>query len=282
MKIMVILCIIALLAFAANYYCLTSIKKTEYTIDTDKNIGKSKEIVVLADLHDTIYGNNNDKLLKLVNSYKDAIVVIAGDMITGKATADWSNTMKFVIEISKNHKVFYINGNHECRVRDYPEKYRSNYELYRKSLTAAGVTFLENTHILYDNIQLYGLEIDEKYYDKFKRQTISIDEINSNIGERDENNFSILIAHNPRYIDDYVKWKPDLIVSGHFHGGIVRIPFVGGVMSPQVDIFPKYDGGIYNVDGCKAIVSRGTGTHTLKLRLFNRPEIIKIKLQNNH
>lgn len=282
MKIMVILCIIALLAFAVNYYCLTSIKKTEYTIDTDKNIGKSKEIVVLADLHDTIYGNNNDKLLKLVNSYKDAIVVIAGDMITGKATADWSNTMKFVIEITKNHKVFYVNGNHECRVRDYPEKYRANYELYRKSLTAAGVTFLENTHILYDNIQLYGLEIDEKYYDKFKRQTISIDEINSNIGERDENNFSILIAHNPRYIDDYVKWKPDLIVSGHFHGGIVRIPFVGGVMSPQVDIFPKYDGGIYNVDGCKAIVSRGTGTHTLKLRLFNRPEIIKIKLQNNH
>ena len=70
------------------------------------------------------------------------------------------------------------------------------------------------------------------------------------------------------------------MLSGHAHGGQLRLPFIGGVMSTQVDFFPEYDGGIYRKNGKTIIVSRGLGNHFPGFRINNKPEIIKIKLQN--
>ena len=83
-----------------------------------------------------------------------------------------------------------------------------------------------------------------------------------------------MIAHNPTFMDTYLKWGADLVTSGHLHGGVVRIPFVGGIISPQFVLFPKYSGEMKSVGEATAVVSKGIGIHTIKVRLLNPAEIV--------
>lgn len=87
-----------------------------------------------------------------------------------------------------------------------------------------------------------------------------------------------MIAHNPEYFEAYAGWGADLTVSGHVHGGVMRLPFLGGVISPRLTLFPKYDGGMFERNGRFMVVSRGLGTHTLPIRIFNPGELIMIEL----
>ena len=96
----------------------------------------------------------------------------------------------------------------------------------------------------------------------------------------EEDKYNILLAHNPNFIDSYAKWGADLTLSGHIHGGMVRIPFLGGVFSPDTVLFPKYSSGLYEVDGKKLIVSRGLGRGVRGFRFFNKPEINVITLNS--
>ena len=93
-----------------------------------------------------------------------------------------------------------------------------------------------------------------------------------------DNSYHILLAHNPSYMEAYKEWGSDLILSGHLHGGCVRLPGIGGVITPQAFLFPKYSGEM-TVDGKQTIiVSKGLGTHTFNVRLFNPAEVIAITL----
>lgn len=88
-----------------------------------------------------------------------------------------------------------------------------------------------------------------------------------------------MIAHNPAHAKAYRDWGADLVVSGHFHGGIVRVPGVGGVITPQLRLFPRYDGGMYQDGKTTFVVSRGIGEHTLPVRLFNTPEVVVLNMK---
>ena len=87
------------------------------------------------------------------------------------------------------------------------------------------------------------------------------------------------MAHSPIYFNTYTKWEADLTLSGHLHGGIMRLPFVGGVIGPDFFIFPKYSGGLYKDNGKSMIVSCGAGMHTVNLRIFNPPELTLVELK---
>jgi predicted MPP superfamily phosphohydrolase len=100
------------------------------------------------------------------------------------------------------------------------------------------------------------------------------------IGDKPNKNFAILIAHNPVYFTEYTRWGADLTLSGHLHGGLVRLPFIGGVASPQIRLFPKYSAGNYTENGQQMIVSRGLGSHSLMPRIWNAPEIVSITLKH--
>ena len=104
------------------------------------------------------------------------------------------------------------------------------------------------------------------------------EEVEKLLGSPKKDTFSILIAHNPEYFPYYAAWGADLTVSGHIHGGIMRLPWIGGVISPSLRLFPKYDSGEFEENGKKMILSRGMGLHHIKLRFFNRPEISVIKI----
>ena len=100
------------------------------------------------------------------------------------------------------------------------------------------------------------------------------------MGTPESDAYRILMVHQPDFAPVYLDWGADLVLSGHLHGGIVRIPGIGAVMSPQLRLFPKYSGGDYKEAGEKrVIVSKGLGTHTINLRLFNPAEMIAIRLK---
>ncbi len=279
-KLIIAILIVVVCVLVFNYYELTHFELNEYIIFNDK-INTDAEFLILSDLHDNTYGKNNSKLLECINNAGSSNIIIAGDMITGKRNRDWDSTINFLLELAKNHNIYYVNGNHEYRTKIYPEYYGYKYQHYKEILEEAGVIFIENDSVRINNIIITGLEIDIRYYKKFKKSYINIEEIESYIGKKDDKAYNILVAHNPRYIDEYIKWNPDMIISGHFHGGVLRLPYVGGVISPQFDLFPKYSGGLYNIGKIVGIVSKGLGTHSIKIRLFNKPEVIKIKLQKN-
>ncbi len=95
----------------------------------------------------------------------------------------------------------------------------------------------------------------------------------------EKDRFQILIAHNPQYFKEYAGWGADLTLSGHVHGGIVRLPLLGGVVSPSLALFPKYSGGRYQQAGRTMILSRGLGTHTINVRMFNPGEVSLIEIK---
>lgn len=103
--------------------------------------------------------------------------------------------------------------------------------------------------------------------------------LNRVLGNPEKKCFNLLIAHNPDYFDAYADWGADLTVSGHVHGGLMRLPFLGGVISPKLRLFPHYDGGRFEKDGKEMILSRGLGTHTLPIRIFNPGEMVVIRLR---
>ena len=97
--------------------------------------------------------------------------------------------------------------------------------------------------------------------------------------EKEAADYEILLAHNPVYFDAYKKWGADLVLSGHLHGGIIRLPGIGGLITPQAIPFPKYSGEMTTEGEQTIIVSRGLGTHTINLRFLNEAEMIVIHLR---
>lgn len=98
------------------------------------------------------------------------------------------------------------------------------------------------------------------------------------LGPADDSRFQILLAHSPLYFEQYADWGADLTLSGHFHGGTIRLPFVGGVMTPQYQFFHPYCAGEFEKDGKHMIVGRGLGTHSINIRFCNRPQLMVVRL----
>ena len=128
-------------------------------------------------------------------------------------------------------------------------------------------------------IQIHGLEIPREGYKKFRKTFVSLEQIEERIGKADSSKYQILLAHNPIYADTYLEWGADLILSGHLHGGIVRLPGLGGVITPQFRLFPKYSGELTVKEGKSVVVSKGLGTHTIKIRFLNPAEMVVLHLQ---
>lgn len=252
---------------------------THYSIGRNEAVSaehKSK-VVVLSDLHNKEYGKHNYKLLAEIRKQEPEIIVIAGDVLVGKEDASMEVAIHFMKEVVKIAPTYYGNGNHEQRLRDFPEKYGEMYQVYKKALLEAGVILLENENIdikLGDrDVSIAGLEIPHQFYEKCKVYEFDTDEIHNMLGKC-SGKYQILIAHNPLYSEQYVEWGADLVLSGHLHGGVIRLPFLGAVITPQYTLMPKYNGGHYQYKGADIVVSKGIGEHTIKLRFLNRPELI--------
>ncbi len=257
--------------------------KAEYTIFS-KKLKKNSKIVLLSDLHNKSFGENNKKLIEAIEEANPDFIVIAGDMMTSNGEKTQYNVpVKLLRHLASKYPVYYGNGNHEYRMKVYKKVYGDKYHKYKNELISCGVCFLENERVYLPetNIELFGLEIERYYYKRFYRRPMEEGYIKSKIGKSNDNHFELLIAHNPDYFDKYAQWGADLTVSGHVHGGVMKLPVLGGVVSPMMRFFPKYDGGLFKENEKQMILSRGLGMHTIPIRVFNPGELVIIHLKQD-
>lgn len=251
-----------------------------YQIRNSKIKG-SYRAVVLADLHNKQYGKDNRLLLEEIDRCKPDGIWIVGDIPTATPGKKLDTALKFVGALAGKYPIFYGNGNHEHRMKLYPQTYGNMAQEYEKGLAKIGVSPMVNVkrEIKEHNITVYGAEIARNYYKRFGTENMDKDYLEELLGGAKEENFCVLLAHNPDYFPAYAKWGTDLVLSGHVHGGMVRIPGWKGVISPSVRLFPKYDGGKFVIDDSTMILSRGLGMHTIPVRLFNPAEIVVVELE---
>ncbi|MCM1536688.1 MAG: metallophosphoesterase, partial [Clostridium sp.] len=225
---------------------------------------------------------NNERLLSAIRECRPDFIVVAGDIPTAKPKKSLDVAVSFMEELAKEYPVYYGNGNHEHRMKLYPQTYGDMAEKYEEALKKCGINRLVNEHIVLAEygIVIYGSEIDRCYYKRFHRRFMDEDYMESILGKCPGGQYGILIAHNPDYFEQYAAWGADLVFSGHVHGGIVRIPFLKkGVASPTLCLFPEYSGGMYKKDKSTMILSRGLGMHTIPIRLFNPGEVSVVELK---
>lgn len=270
-----ILIVIWIMLYDSNRFVVS-----RHEIRSEK-LRSSARFVVLADLHNKRYGKDNRLLLEAIDNCRPDFILVAGDILTAKPGAKLDVAVHMMRELASRYPVYYGSGNHEHRLKLYPEKYGDMSERYEKSLAEAGVIRLVNSHVTLQDygITIYGSEIDRFFYQRFQAQEMNSDYLAGILGQADEENYNILLAHNPDYFPQYAAWNADLVCSGHVHGGVVRVPVWGkGVVSPNVTFFPKYDGGVYREGKSVMLLSRGLGMHTIPFRLFNPGELLAVEL----
>lgn len=238
--------------------------------------------VFLSDLHNASYGEKNRKLAENIMALHPDVVLIGGDLIVGKPKQPMDAALSLLRELSGRVPVYAANGNHEYRLRIYPETYGDMYDRYRKGLLENNVTLLENESCVFDvkdmKIALYGYELKREYYDRYSRQDLPLSEITDIFQPPGEEVYSILLAHYPKYFSTYAAWNPDLILSGHYHGGVIRIGKKRPLIGNDMTFFPKYGYGCHKKGKTTMIVSSGLGDHTIPFRLNNPRELVVVDI----
>ncbi len=252
------------------WYGNSAVEVSEYEIIADIPEGFDDfTIVQLSDLHNAQLGENNKNVLDKLKDINADIIVMTGDMIDSRHTKV-DIALSFAKEAMKIAPCYYVTGNHEARIYYAGDE----YEKFKTGLIALGVRVLENEaadiNLNGETINIIGIQ------DTGFDFATGVDYLVS-ASLPDSDSFKILLAHRPEYFDLYE--GADLIFSGHAHGGQVRLPFIGGLFAPGQGLLPKYDGGVYEKDGRKMVVSRGMGNSLFPIRVNNKPEIVVVKLK---
>ncbi len=240
--------------------------------------------LVLSDLHNKSYGKNNKKLVKAIRSQKVDAILVVGDMYTSKLPPKNKNGYEVALalfrQIAGICPIYYANGNHEQKTRVKQDVFSTMYEDYWRELKALGIRPLINERLSLDEfgVEICGVEIGREYYKRFRRKEMPENYLDQLLGRKKRDVCEILLAHNPDYFEEYAKWGADVVLSGHVHGGVVRLPILGGVLSPALHLFPQYDGGEFHKNRSVMLLGRGLGMHTIPVRMWNPGELLYVEL----
>lgn len=252
-----------------------TITQINYTNDKVPEEFNGYRIAQISDLHNKEFGKNQKNLLKKIQLISPDIIIVTGDLID-RRKYNLDTAMVFINEAIKVAPIYYVSGNHEAWSGDY--KNISN------KLLNSGVKILDDNKVTLtkdqETIEILGLsDPDFLTYNYMERTKVS--ELEKQLTYlSDDAIFQILLSHRPELFDIYANEKIDIIFSGHAHGGQFRIPFIGGVVAPDQGLFPKYTSGVYKQNQSTLIVSRGLGNSIIPIRIFNRPEIVVVTLQD--
>lgn len=254
-----------------------------YVVQSEKITDGEHTFVFISDLHNNSFGVNQWELLEAVEKANPDAVLIGGDMIVTNSKSDKVQTeiaLHLVKRLAEKYPVYYGFGNHESRMKWKKEQYGNAYEEYCTELLDTGAKLVRGNerYLIGTDISVSGLELGEGCYRRISVDQIAIDDIKRELGEADEKRLQILLAHTPGFFEQYKGWGADLVLSGHYHGGTIRIPFLGGFITPQCKFFDPHCGGQFEEDGHTLIVSRGLGTHSVNIRFNNHAELIVVKL----
>ncbi len=217
-------------------------------------------LLQVSDLHNQSFGKGNHRLLQAIRREKPHGILITGDLIDSSFT-DLSKGLDFAQQAVKLAPVYYVTGNHEHRLS--AEALRD----FLQGLEDRGVTLLLDRTVDFYGATLVGLS------EPGSRKAESLPKL---LQRGRSEGFTLLLTHKPHFFDNYL--QADLILSGHAHGGQIRLPWIGGLIAPGQGFFPKYTEGFYEKDGATMLVSRGCGNSHRFPRVFNRPELILLEL----
>ena len=223
-------------------------------------------IVQLSDLHKKHFGAGQRRLIRTVAACRPDCILITGDLVSRTVT-DFTETEQLLHRLCALAPVIVSEGNHEA---DLPPL---RYAAFRAAVRQSGARYLKNEILPFGEIHLAGLALSRAYYRGgglfgFRgEKECTAGTVRKLLGACPEQ--TILLAHNPLCFPAYAEWGAALTLSGHVHGGAVRLPVLGGLFSPERTLFPAYDRGRFRTGDAEMLVSGGLG----KLRLFNPPEI---------
>jgi predicted MPP superfamily phosphohydrolase len=230
---------------------------------------------LLSDLHNHIYGEVQQPLIRLIKDLKPDVIFLAGDMADDRVP--FMGLALLLAGIEDLAPCYYVAGNH-----DY---WSGEIDTIKEAVAGHGVTVLQGQTVsvilkgqtidisgLDDPVMVPALE-GERRADAYRRALEAFADIHME-------KYNILVAHRPEFIRDYRRYGFDLVLSGHAHGGQVRIPFLlNGLYAPNQGFFPKYAGGLYDAGGTKLLVSRGLSYDPALPRIFNPPEVVLLEIQ---
>lgn len=284
-----------ILTAAAGCACLarSEYEKKHFLVETSqvvsKKLKKDRCLVFLSDLHNNEFGPENRKLVKAICDLGPDAVLVGGDMIItrGEGRGDTRIALTLMKELSARFPVYYGNGNHENRMIWQRHVYGTRYERYKDKLKSMGVICLDDeTAELGEDILITGVDLEPRFYEKALFHKVPEMEdgylekkLGPISGREDRDKFRILLAHSPLYFKNYAAWGADLTLSGHFHGGTIRLPVLGGVMTPQYQFFLPWCAGDFDRYGRRMIVSRGLGTHSINIRLNDMSQLVAVQLK---
>ncbi|MBZ8121679.1 metallophosphoesterase [Bacillus thuringiensis] len=253
-----------------NLISITEVKITSSKIPSSF---KGYKILQISDLHNKQFGDNQDVLIQKIKSIDPDIIAITGDLIDSKSY-DAEVSMQLIREIVKKYPVYFVTGNHE--------QWSGKYNRLEKELKKYDVNVLRNEYVGIQKgeqeINLLGIDDPEFVTGNRDEGNIIIDEIKKAKIEMQPDRYNVLLSHRPEFLTEYADEQIDLVLSGHAHGGQVRLPFIGGLVAPNQGVLPKYTAGLYVEQSTSMVVSRGLGNSIIPQRILNRPEIVVVQL----
>lgn len=224
------------------------------------------KLVQLSDIHNARFGKDSGRLFKAVREQAPDIIVVTGDVVDIH-TRDILVPIQLMSGLTEIAPVYYVTGNHEYDLD------MDKLEKFITGISSAGITVLNNmaVEISKNGESFYLVGLDDQSLDDTTLEDIT--------RKLDQSRLKILLAHEPQQIKNYASFGMDLVLSGHTHGGQIRLPFTGALFAPGQGLFPEYSDGRYEEGESTMIVSRGLGNSGVPIRAFCSPEIVTMVLK---
>lgn len=247
---------------------------------SSRKVKKDMRLAVIADLHNCMCEDKGRRLFSVIKNTKPDVVVIAGDLIESVPGTDVSDTMEFLKLLAGSFYVIFGVGNHERKVLEDKRFFAQRGSL-AKGLGESGLKLLSNKAKIFKehNIKISCIDLPISYFARFKHVPLGKKGVEDLMGPIDRDFYNILIAHDPSHFKSYSDYGSDLVLSGHVHGGVIRLPILGGVVSPELSLFPEYDAGRFYRKDSVMLVSKGLGSHTIHVRVNDPPELMIVDIK---
>ena len=275
-----LLILLFITAGISAFVCSSTIKVTQYDVSLD-GIKNPLRLVVLSDIHGKTYGEDNRKLCDLVAAQEPDAIALLGDLFPTKPSdADKEYVIHLTEQMQGIAQVYFAMGNHET---SYTARYGDSWI---EGIKDTGAILLDESWAdleLGGNLIRIGGSMGHGYLFGRTREEFEASDDYRILTEMQESPYpAILLAHWPDTValsDGPERWEIDLVLCGHTHGGVVRLPGIGGVYAPLQGWWPKYDYGDYQLnDHMRMIITSGLSGHDHLPRIFNLPEICVINL----
>ena len=273
-RLLCLLCIISLsLFFLQRSNCLLQVDTYTFSSPRLPAGFEGYTIVQLSDLHGAVFGEDNEDLYHAIRSAAPDLIVLTGDLQDRFRETPRSYVITLCTALQEIAPTAYVAGNHEWALPDIRG--------LKRDIAATGVTVLTNTFIPLerdgDTILLAGVDDPNGFSDQKTPE-----EVAAAVNAAASDPFWILLAHrNNLFAPQYSLLGADLVISGHAHGGLFRLPFTDGLIGVERNLFPSYTAGFYEENNSTLLVSRGLGNSGRSFRLFNRPEVVVLTLSRD-